>query len=255
MCSFERIERMIVDARQPELAADLLKILLNKYRDAENPDRAIEFLKKILNYRPDDIHSRRELIKFYEIKYGSHSQFQQFMKLSRLNNFKAPVKFAIQDFEKNIVFDKGNYAYHNSWGLGRIEEIDSEGIIISFRDKESHAMSIKMALQSLTPVTKDHFYVMKYEDPQSIKELFENDFLEFFNLLVKSYGGEILVSIKVSLYLNLLKRRTGRNGGARRTQIKKDPLFRISNKEKNLVFIRGQARYIRGRSAEPVHCN
>ncbi|NLV68354.1 MAG: transcription elongation factor GreA [Spirochaetes bacterium] len=237
---FERIERMIVDARQPELAAEILKILLNKYRDAENPDRAIEFLKKILNYRPDDLHSRRELIKFYEIKYGNHSQFQQFMRLSRLNNFKAPAKFAIQDFEKNIVFDKGNHAYHNTWGLGRIDEIDGENIIISFRDKESHSMSIKMALQSLKPVTKDHFYVMKYEDPQRIKELFEKNFMEFFNLLIKSYGGEILVNdIKDELIPEFVEEKNWVKWWSKaRTQIKKDPLFGVSDKKKNLVFMR-----------------
>ena len=237
---FERIERMIVDARQPELASDLLKILLNKYRDAENPDRAIEFLKKILNYRPDDLHSRRELIRFYEIKYGEHSQFQQFMKLSRLNNFKAPVKFAIQDFEKNIIFDKGNYAYHNSWGLGKIDEIDGETIVISFREKASHSMSIRMALQSLKPVTNDHLYVLKYEDPEGIRSMFENNFMEFFNLLIRSYGGEILVNdIKDELIPEFVEEKNWTKWWSKaRTQIKKDPLFGVSDKKKNLVFMR-----------------
>ncbi|HPS58211.1 MAG TPA: transcription elongation factor GreA [Spirochaetota bacterium] len=237
---FERIERMIVDARQPELASDLLKILLNKYRDAENPDRAIGFLKKILSYRPDDLHSRRELIRFYEIKYGSHSQFQQFMRLSKLNNFKAPAKFAIQDFEKNIVFDKGNYAYHNTWGLGKIDEIDGENIVISFRDKETHSMSIKMALQSLKPVTKDHIYVMKYEDPQGIRNMFDKNFMEFFNLLIKSYGGEILVNdIKDELIPEFVEEKNWIKWWSKaRTQIKKDPLFGVSDKKKNLVFMR-----------------
>lgn len=237
---FERIERMIVDAKQPELASDLLKILLNKYRDAENPERAIEFLKKILSYRPDDIQSRRELIKLYEIKYGNHSQFQQFMRLSKLNNFKAPVKFAIQDFEKNIVFDKGNYAFHNSWGLGKIDDIDGESIVISFRDKLSHTMSIKMALQSLKPVTKEHFYVYKYEEPEKIKAMFENDFMEFFRLLIKSYGGEILVNdIKDELMPNFVEEKNWVKWWSKaRTMIKKDPLFGVSDKKKNLVFMR-----------------
>ena len=34
---FERIERMLVEAKQRELAASLLKTLLHKYRDEENP--------------------------------------------------------------------------------------------------------------------------------------------------------------------------------------------------------------------------
>ncbi len=237
---FERIERMLVDAKQTDLAADLLKNLLHKYRDEDNPDQAIDLLKKILNYRPEDLHSRRELVKLYEVKYGSHSQFNQFLKLSKLNNFKAPVKFAIQDFEKNIVFDKGNYVFHNSWGLGIIENIDTEGIVVNFREKPGHSMSIQMALNSLKPVTKDHIYVMKYEDPEVLSEMFKNNFMEFFALLIKSYGGEILVDdIKNELIPDFVEEKNWVKWWSKaRTLIKKDPLFAVSEKKKNLVFMR-----------------
>ncbi|MCL1864401.1 MAG: transcription elongation factor GreA [Spirochaetes bacterium] len=237
---FERIERMLVDAKQLDLAADLLKTLLNKYRDDENPNKAIEFLKKVLSYRPEDIHSRRELIKLYEVKYGAHSQFSQFLKLSKLNNFKSPVKFAIQDFEKNIVFDKGNYVYHSSWGLGKIDDIDGEGIVVTFREKANHSMSIQMALNSLRPITKDHIYVMKYEDLDTLNEIFKNDFMQFFELLIKSYGGEILVDdIKNELIPDFVEEKNWVKWWSKaRTQIKKDPLYGVSEKKKNLIFMR-----------------
>ncbi len=237
---FERIERMLADAKQIDLAADVLKILLNKYRDDENHDQAIELLKKILTYRPEDLHSRRELVKLYEAKYGSHSQFAQFLKLSKFNNFKFPVKFAIQDFEKNIVFDKGNYVFHNSWGLGIIEEIDGEGIIVNFREKPGHSMSIQMALNSLKPITKDHIYVMKYEDTDTLNGMFKNNFMQFFELLIKSYGGEILVDdIKNELIPDFVEDKNWVKWWSKaRTLIKKDPLFGVSDKKKNLVFMR-----------------
>lgn len=237
---FERVERMLVDAKQMDLAADLLKVLLHKYREDENPDQAIELLKKILNYRSEDLHSRRELVKLYEVKYGSHSQFVQFLKLSKLNNFKAPVKFAIQDFEKNIVFDKGNYVYHNSWGLGKIEDIDAEGIVVNFREKPGHSMSIQMALNSLKPITKEHFYVMKYEDRDTLNEMFKSEFMQFFELLIKSYGGEIMVDdIKCELIPDFVEEKNWVKWWSKtRTLIKKDPLFGVSDKKKNLVFMR-----------------
>lgn len=237
---FERVERMLVDAKQLDLAADLLKILLHKFRDDENPDQAIELLKKILNYRSEDLHSRRELVKLYEIKYGNHSQFAQFLKLSKLNNFKAPVKFAIQDFEKNIVFDKGNYVFHNSWGLGIIENIDGEGIVVNFSEKPGHSMSIQMALNSLKPITKDHIYVMKYEDTDTLNDMFKNDFMQFFELLIKSYGGEILVDdIKNELIPDFVEEKNWVKWWSKtRTLIKKDPIFGVSDKKKNLVFMR-----------------
>ncbi|HPJ34771.1 MAG TPA: transcription elongation factor GreA [Spirochaetota bacterium] len=237
---FERIERMLVDAKQQDLAADLLKILLHKYRDDENPDRSIELLKKILLYRPDDLHSRRELVKLYETKYGEHSQFSQFLKLSKLNNFKAPVRFAIQDFEKNIVFDKGNFVYHNSWGLGKIEDIDGESIRVDFRDKLGHMMSIQMALQSLKPIARDHIYVMKYEDPEGLKSLFSEDFLEFFGILIRSYGGEIdNTTIKDELVPFFVEEKNWSKWWSRaRTQVKKDPLYGVSDKRKNVIYLR-----------------
>ncbi len=237
---FERIERILVDEKEIDLVASLLKTLLNKYRDEDNPEQSIEILKKILEYRPEDNHSRRELIKYYKIKYQDHSELEQFMKLSRLNNFKAPVKYAIQDFEKSIVFDKGNYAFHSSWGLGKILEIDSDYIIISFKEKPEHRMSIQMALQSLAPVKDDHLYVMEYEDPEILKNLFIEDFIGFFHILVKSYDGEILLAdIKRELIPRYVDEKSWPKWWSRaRTMIKKDPLFAISEKKKDLIYMR-----------------
>jgi len=237
---FERIERLLVEAKQSVLAANLLKQLLNKYRDSENPDQTIILLKKILEYTPDDTHARRELINFYGYKYKDHSQFEQFMKLSRLANFKVPVKLAIQDFEKNIVFDKDNYVFHNSWKVGRIIELDSERIIIKFRDKPEHAMSIQMALQSLTPVSKDHIYVMDFDDPETLKSLFEEDFISFFEVLIKSYSGRIsLADIKREIVPKYLEEKNWSKWWSRaRTMIKKDSRYGISDKKKDMFVIR-----------------
>ena len=237
---FERIERMLVESKHTDLAATLLKALLSKYRDEENPDYSVELLKKILKYRPDDNQARRDLIKFYEAKYGEHSQFEQFMELAKLGNFKTPVKFAIQDFEKNIVFDKGNYAFHNSWKLGKITDIDSETITISFKEKDSHRMSIQMALQSLTPISNDHIYVMQYEDPETVADLFKEDFMAFFEVLIKSYNNKIvLADIKREIMNKYVEEKSwGKWWTKARTQIKKSPLFGVSEKKKDLFFMR-----------------
>jgi transcription elongation factor GreA len=237
---FERIERMLVDAKQQELAATLLKTLWHKYRDEENPDQSIELLKKILIYRPEDNQVRKDLIKLYKTKYGEHSLFEQFLKLSRLNNYKVPVKHAIQDFEKNIVFDKDRYAFHNSWGLGKIIDMDSESIIINFKEKENHRMSIQMALQSLTPIANDHLYVMQYNDPDGVAELFKQDFISFFEMLIKSYSGSIqLPDIKSELIPQYIEEKSwGKWWTKARTQIKKDSRFGISDRNKNLIFWR-----------------
>ncbi|MDY6969921.1 MAG: hypothetical protein SVR08_14865, partial [Spirochaetota bacterium] len=237
---YERIERMLVEAKQTNLASGLLKSLLLKYSDEDNPDQSIEFLKKILEYTPDDNYARKELVKYYGKRYGEHSQFQQFLRLSRLNNFKSPVKHSIKDFEKNIVFDKGNFVSHRSWGIGKISDINSEFILIDFKDKIDHKMSIQMALKSLTPINKDHIVVMEYEDPEILKSIFNNDFRQFFELLIKSYNNEITLSeIKKELipkYIDLESWPKWWN--KKRVELKKDPHFGFSEKKKDTIIMR-----------------
>lgn len=237
---FERIERMLVEAKQQDMAAGLLKTLFHKYRDEENPDQSIEILKKILEYSPEDNSARKDLIKLYDKKYGEHSQYQQFLKLSRLNNFKAPVKHAIHDFEKNIVFDKGNYSFHRSWGMGKIMDINGENIVIDFRGKPDHKMSIQMALQSLTPLGKEHIYVLEYEDPDTLKDMFKQDFRQFFEILIKSYDGRIMLAdIKKELIPKYVDAKNwSKWWNTARTEIKKDPNFGVSEKKKDLFIMR-----------------
>ncbi len=237
---FERIERFLVEAKQFDLVAALIKILLQKYRDQENPDLSIELLKKVLKYRPDDAHARRDLINLYRVKYKDHTQFEQFMKLSKLANYKTPVKYAIQDFEKNIVFDVGNHAYHNTWKLGKIVAMDNENIVINFSGKPDHKMSIQMALQSLMPIPNDHLYVVQYEDPDYTKNLFKDDFMQFFEILIRSYGGKILLEdVKRELIPAYVTEKGWSKWWSKaRTKIKRDPHYGFSEKKKDLIFTR-----------------
>lgn len=237
---FERIERMLIEARQYELTASLLKVLLHKYKDEEHPDQSIQILKKILEYTPNDTAARRDLVKLYEKKYGAHSQFQLFLKLSKLNNFKYPVKHAIQDFENSIIFDKGHYVRHRSWGVGRIVDITPNNIIIDFKEKPGHQMSVQMALQALTPLKSDHIQVLKYEDYEGLKKLFEEDFLQFFEILIRSYNGSIaLADIKKELIPDFVSEKAWAKWWSnKRTEIKKSPLFGISPEKKDVIIMR-----------------
>ncbi len=237
---FERIERMLVDARQQDLAATLLKTLLHKYKDEENPDQSIEILKKILEYTPDDNAARRDLVKLYEKKYGEHSQYEQFLKLSSLNNFRHPVKHAIEDFENSIIFDRGNYAYHRSWGVGNISDIDADSIVINFDEKQEHRMSIQMALQALNPLPSEHLYVLQHQNPEEMKKMFKEDFMSFFEILTRSYGGDItLAQIKKELIPDYVSQKSwSKWWNKKRTEIRKDPLFGISPAKKDLIFMR-----------------
>ncbi|MBN1498738.1 MAG: GreA/GreB family elongation factor [Spirochaetes bacterium] len=236
---FERIERQLSDAQQTAMLPDMLKKLNYKY-EPENTDISIEILKKIIKIMPDDPESRKHLIKMYEQKYGNHSQFQQFMQLSGLGNFKKPAAAAIKLFENNIVFEKDNYVFHRSWGLGQIQSIDNESIVIDFPQKKDHKMSVQMALNSLQPVGQDHFYVRNFLDPQGMKDMFKNDFISFFKMLVRSYGENITAAnLKNDLIPDFVELKNWAKWWSKtKTIIKKDPELGISDLKKDVVFLR-----------------
>lgn len=236
----ERVERQLIESKELELASTLLKSILGIYRENDDCDNLIRLLKKILTYTPEDIPVRRELIRCYEKKYGTHSQFEQFLRLSKLNNYKIPVKHAIVDFEKNIIFDVGNFVYHRSWGIGSIAELNNEYLVVDFPGKKEHRMSIQMALQSLMPVSENHFYVKKHEDIASLKEMFAKDFQQFFKILLQSFNNSItLGDIKRELIPEFIDQKNWAKWWTKaRTMIKSNPMFGISLTEKDVYYFR-----------------
>ena len=69
---------------------------------------------------------------------------------------------AISDFEKHIAFDAKNYIFHRSWGVGIIRKVENDNIVINFGKKFGiKEMSLKMAVDALQPLAKDHIWVLK----------------------------------------------------------------------------------------------
>lgn len=235
----ERIERQLTDAKKIDIVNDLLLQLTDEITDV-NPKEAVKILKRVLLNDPQDIPSRKKLVELYKQIYKDHSQFDHFLYVSNLNNYRRPVAEAIKNFENNIVFDVGNYVYHRSWGLGEIQEMDKESISINFEEKQNHSMSIKMALQSLQPVSTDHLYVMQHLDPEKMKEMFAKDFISFFKILVRSYGDSITVAnIKADLIPRYIDQKNWSKWWSKaRNIIKMDPDLGFSDKKKDLIFLR-----------------
>lgn len=235
----DRIERQLSDLKQYSLVNELLE----KYAvfiSEIDIDTSINYYKRILENNSQDIHIRKKLVELYTKKYGDHSQFEHFMYISNLNNYRRPVWTAIKDFENNIVFDVGNYVVHRSWGLGEIKEMDKKTIIIDFDSKPGHSMSIQMALQSLQAVDSDHIYVLQHLEFEKMQDMFKNEFMEFFKILVNSYGDSITVSnIKTDLIPKYVSQKDWSKWWSKaRTTIKKHPDFGFSDTKKDLIFMR-----------------
>ena len=178
---FYHIEKKISKKISHEKAAKLLTRLYDNYRklldsneikdQKENEkywDWCIEILKKVLSYNENDTVARNNITDCYKGKYKDHSQLLKCISSSDLTRGYRNVFEAISDFEKRIAFDKGNYVYHRTLKVGKIESVENNSVVIKFFQGQgsnsaakTQTMTLDMAVNSLQVLNKKHIWVIK----------------------------------------------------------------------------------------------
>jgi len=184
---FMHIQKKIAKTISEDKAVVLLNDLYAKYKNIDI-DIAITILKIILEYDEKDMQGRREIIECFRKKYAEHSQLEEYIRISNLSQNYRDVHQAISDFEKHIAFDKGNYVYHRTWGVGRIASIKSDEICVDFAKKRGHTMSLKMAVDALQTLSKNHIWVLKAtKKKEELKDKVKTDFIWTLKTIIKSF--------------------------------------------------------------------
>ncbi|SIQ00362.1 transcription elongation factor GreA [Alkalispirochaeta americana] len=158
---FYHAETKIARQISTDRAIQLLEDLYPPMKESGDWPRAIELLKRVLGYDPKNHWARKEIIHCFEEHYSDHSNLTEYIRISNLHQSWRPVHEAIADFEKHIAFDTGNFVFHRSWGIGRIREIKGDDITIDFAKKRGHRMSLKMAVNALDVLPKEHIWVLR----------------------------------------------------------------------------------------------
>lgn len=158
---FFHVESKIAKLLGSERASMLLADLYPHFKDKEDWNTAIEVLKKMLDYDSKNDWARKEIVDVFRRRHAGHSQLEEYIRLSNLSQSWRNVHDAISDFEKHISFDEGNFVYHRAWGIGRIKSIDDDEIVIDFARKRNHKMSLRMAVNALNSLSRDHIWVLK----------------------------------------------------------------------------------------------
>lgn len=198
----KKIEKMI----SPERASQLLEDLYGYYRDSEDWDKSIEILKRILDYDPKNVWARKEITECFRNKFKDHSQLDEYIRVSNLTQSWRNVHDAIADFEKHISFDEGNFVCHRSWGIGRIKSIDGDDIIIDFARRRGHSMALKMAVNALVSLQKDHIWVLKVTKKKSeLKTMVKEDPIWALKTIIRSFDNAAnMKQIKAELVPSVL---------------------------------------------------
>ena len=85
---FKKIERILSGHRQKEILADLYVQLAYHFIRTEDLDHIILLSHKVLEYNPNYLRFKKELVETYRKKYKDHSLLEDFIRYSGLLNNK-----------------------------------------------------------------------------------------------------------------------------------------------------------------------
>jgi transcription elongation factor GreA len=225
---FFHIEKKVSKINSPERALQLLEDLYDAHKTKEQWGKSISILKRILFYDSKNITARREITESFRQLYKEHSNLEEYIRLSNLNQSWRNVHDAIGDFEKHISVDEGTFVSHKSWGIGLIREIKGDNIIIDFTRKRGHVMSLKMAVSALTSLTKEHIWVLKSIWPKNkLHDAVKGNVAWALKMVIKSFDNVAnMKQIKAELVPSILSAGEWSTWSTEaRKQLKTDPSF------------------------------
>ncbi|GAB1433556.1 transcription elongation factor GreA [Spirochaetota bacterium] len=225
---FNHVQRKIAKQISDDRAASLLTELYKYYKNTKDWETAISLLKTIIAYDDKNPGIRKEIVECYRAKYAEHSQLEEYIRLSNLAQSYRNINEAISEFEKHISFDIGNYVYHRTWNIGRIKSIKGSEIVIDFAKKRGHSMGIKMAVDSLTTLSKDHIWVLKAVwSKEKLHDAIKTDIPWALRTVIKSYNNYAdIKKIKAELVPSVLSPSEWTSWSAKAREIlKTDAMF------------------------------
>lgn len=238
---FYHVQRKISKIMGDDRSAMLMQEVYVYYKDHQEWNAAIDILKLILSYDDKDSWSRKEIVECFRGKYAGHSQLDEYIKASNLNQNWRNVFEAIGEFEKHISFDAGNFVFHRSWGVGRIASVKNDEITIDFAKKRAHSMSLKMGVNALQTLTKDHIWVLKsIWKKEKLTDKIKTDPTWALKTIIKSYDNNCdLKHIKSELVPSVLTVNEWTSWSTKaRNILKDDPGFGVNPANIDLFVVR-----------------
>ncbi|NLM00258.1 MAG: transcription elongation factor GreA [Treponema sp.] len=189
---FYLVQRKIAKTISEEKSALLMQELYIYYKDNQKWDTAIEILKLILSIDEKDNWARKEIVDCFRGKYADHSQLEEHIRISNLNQSWRNIFEAISDFEKHIAFDKKNFVFHRTWGVGIIRNVKGDELVINFGKRFGvREMSLKMAVSSLQPLEKNHIWVLKATKTKEVLvKKVKDDIAWALKTIIKSFNDK-----------------------------------------------------------------
>jgi len=238
---FLHVQKKVAKNISDDKVALLLQELYSVYRKRGEIDVSISILKIILQYDERDSWARKEIVECFRAKYADHSQLEEYIRLSNLTQGWRNVHEAISDFEKHIAFDDGNFVFHRTWGVGRISAVKGDDITIDFAKKRAHQMSLKMAVNALQTLSKNHIWVLKATwKKEKLREKIKGDPSWALKTIIRSFDNSCDIKrVKAELVPGILTPSEWTTWSSKaREMLKMDPSFGVAPDNIDLFVVR-----------------
>lgn len=182
-----------VSLQSPSIGIAVLRDIEAQFKN--DVEKRIFCEKRILGLDKEDVLAKQNLVESYKTKYKDHSRLNSCLEESSLTSgYTRDVLTAIEEFEKNISFDKGTFVYQESTKrLGRIRSIDDHMVVIDFvhqKGNEGTQMTPAMAFRSLKALPKSHILVLKgCVSHDKLRDKIMSDVPWALHILFESFDG------------------------------------------------------------------
>lgn len=191
-----------------ENSVQLLEALYPLYIQRKEWDFAINLLLKINSYDPKTSSVRKEVVDCLKHKHQDNPKVTDYIRLSNIQDSWKNLADALEDFQKHMAYEKGNFVLHKTWGVGRIREIREKEheFIIDFEKKRNHNMAQKMAVDALIPLQKDDIRVIIATTAKDVlKKKLKTELDWALRTIIKSFGNSMdIKTMKDLLVPNIL---------------------------------------------------
>ena len=242
---FHQVENKVSKLLGAEKACQLLEDLYPLYVQNKNWDEAINVQLKINEYEPKSSQVRREIISCLKSKHASTPKTEEYLRLSNIGDSWKSVVDGLDDFRKQMAYEKGNFVFHKAWGVGRIREVHDQDYVIDFETRRNQSMGQKMAVEALTSLSRDDIRVIiattkRADLAKRIKSEAEIDWA--LKTTIRSFGNKAdMKLIKSILVPKVLEEREWTTWSTKaRNRIKESPEFALSPDKQDEFMVRTQ---------------
>lgn len=132
--------------------------------------------------------------------FANDPQYQEKMRLVGLRT-KENFQGSLSNFLLLNHIKKGNFVFHEAgWGVGEIVDFSflREQITVEFENLGGckRDISFKNAFRSLLPLSKDHFFVQRFENPEALEKQARENPVGFMVQLLHDLGPKTASEIK-----------------------------------------------------------